>query len=60
MTEKKPDICFNCKERTDDLIKVRQKGKIRWWCDTCITGYKEEKNEKTIHKINNRGNNRIS
>ena len=39
LKETKPDKCFNCKEKTDELIKVWQKGKIRWWCDMCYKGY---------------------
>ena len=33
--------CFNCKEivNAEYLMKVRQKGKVRQWCDACFDGY---------------------
>jgi len=51
---KKPDKCFNCKEKgTEVLMKVMFRGKIRWFCDTCYDGYLEEKEGKTTKMVKN-------
>ena len=39
--------CWNCKEqvREELLMKVRQKGEVRLWCDSCFIGYQISKEE---------------
>jgi hypothetical protein len=55
--QKKENKCFNCKERTDDLMQVRQKGKIRQWCLDCYRGYlltiseRNKKNNQSVHNF---------
>ncbi len=44
--KKEINRCYNCKEKFENkecLIKVKQAGKIREWCDACLSGYLEEK-----------------
>ena len=34
--------CDNCKYEEPVLLKVRRKGKVVFWCDTCLEGARIE------------------
>jgi hypothetical protein len=38
--------CFNCREKTEEGLKVKHKDKIKWMCDSCFFGYQLERENK--------------